>query len=435
MFCRHCGKKLKVGITFCGSCGTKVINEKQSNKKNNNVFLTILKILKNCLRFFLMFCLLLFILVYIMDKNIFAICFILCFTLLIPSVAKRMYNKLKINRIIKYIMLFLLFFVGLFNITPVAQEKDLSSKNDDGKIVDNNVDENLKKDNDESDELKVDKKVKNNIVSAIKKYAYIKKNSNGKIIVDIEKDGYVVTIPFDSFSGYGSELSCASDGIKVINNIKKDYKDSVDNKISKYILEFYYDDIIKFESVYVNTNKSNIVDKLSISSDNGTEKTISQNDIDKYYKDLINNATSKPETTPVFDENNINQSISCNGKKITIKRMKRVTKSQSGYVPVGKEWVGIYVVFENKSNEDIGYYENDFKLINSNGQVIGPMYNVIKGVFDHERLNNGTLVSGGIREGYVVFANDIVNDNKLSLRVVCQDNLIFEDEVVTKKLY
>lgn len=115
--------------------------------------------------------------------------------------------------------------------------------------------------------------------------------------------------------------------------------------------------------------------------------------------------------------------------------MKRVTKSQSSYVPAGKEWVGIYIVFENKSNEDIGYYESDFKLINSNGQVIGPMYNVIKGVFDHERLNNGTLVSGGIREGYVVFANDIVNDNKLSLRVVCQDNLIFEDEVVTKKLY
>ena len=80
MFCRHCGKKLKVGITFCGSCGTKVINGKQSNKKNNNVFLTILKILKNCLRFFFMFCLLLFILVYIMYKNIFAICFILCFT-------------------------------------------------------------------------------------------------------------------------------------------------------------------------------------------------------------------------------------------------------------------------------------------------------------------------------------------------------------------
>ena len=85
--------------------------------------------------------------------------------------------------------------------------------------------------------------------------------------------------------------------------------------------------------------------------------------------------------------------------------------------------------------DDIGYYESDFNLVNGNGEVIEPAFNIIKGVLDHDRLNNGTLVTGGIREGYVMFANDYINDKNLELRVVCEDKLIFDDDIRTIKLH
>ena len=136
-----------------------------------------------------------------------------------------------------------------------------------------------------------------------------------------------------------------------------------------------------------------------------------------------------------FDENNINKSITCNNKKITVKKLKRVTKNESNYVPSGKEWIGVYIIFENQGTDDIGYYESDFNLVNGNGEVIEPAFNIIKGVLDHDRLNNGTLVTGGIREGYVMFANDYINDKNLELRVVCEDKLIFDDDIRTIKLH
>lgn len=438
MFCGNCGKKLKEGSNFCGRCGNKVLGDKSKknseNNKNINIFMTILKILKNGLRVFLMLCLLLFILVYLLDNNWFSICFILCFILLIPRIAGLLYKKFKINRIIKYIAIVLLFIVGLVHITPVSETNNGNSSIDDKNIKENEVVNNDKKDDSNA---KANKKEESEIITIINRNAYIKKNSNGKIRLEKEDSGYVATIPFDTFIGYDDELDCAIDGIKVINTLKKNYKDSVDNKISKYVLEFYDDDKFKFESIYVNAEKNDSINQLTIVSENGKEKTITQADIDKYYQELKNqnSSSNNTENTTTFDENNINKSITCNNKKITVKKIKRVTKNESSYVPTGKEWIGIYIVFENKSKEDMSYYESDFNLVNGNGEVIKPVFNIIKGVLDHDRINNGTLTAGGRREGYVMFDNDSIGDKNLSLRVVCQDNIIADDEIKTIKLH
>lgn len=439
MFCGNCGKKLKEGSNFCGRCGKKVLGDKNNqnseNNKNINIFMTILKILKNGLRVFLMLCLLLFILVYLLDNNWFSICFILCFILLIPKIAGLLYKKFKINRIIKYVIIVLLFIVGLVNITPASETNNGNSSRDDKNIKENEVVNNDRKD---EKDVKVNKKEESEIIAAINRNAYIKKNSTGNIILEKEDSGYVATIPFDTFIGYDDELHCAIDGIKLINALKKSYKETADNKISKYVLEFYDDDKLKFESIYDNTAKSESINQLTIVDENGKEKTITQSDIDKYYEELKNQNNSSNNTgttTTTFDENNINKSITCNNKKITVKKIKRVTKNESSYVPSGKEWIGVYIVFENKSKEDMNYYESDFNLVNGNGEVIKPMFNIIKGVLDYERLNNGTLTAGGKKEGYVMFDNGSISDKTLSLRVVCEDNLIADDVIKTIKLH
>lgn len=173
-----------------------------------------------------------------------------------------------------------------------------------------------------------------------------------------------------------------------------------------------------------NTKKNKTVKK--------DKKSNKEKNKDKESDKSINKEENKPV---VFDEGNINKNFTCDGKKVTIKKMSRVTKSQLSYVPDGKEWIGIYIVFENISGEDIGYYETDFNLVNSNGEVIKPMFNVIKGAFDHERFNSGKLVDGGIHEGYVIFSNDIISDKKLSLRYICEDNWFTSDVIKTVKLY
>ena len=158
---------------FCGNCGNKTIKDKnnQNNNKSSSIFKTILKILKNGLRILLMLCLLLFILVYLLDSNWFSICFVLCFILLIPRIADLLYKKFKINRIIKYIAIVLLFIVGLVNITPVSETSNGNSSIDDKNIKENEA---VNNDNKDDSNDKVNKKEDTEKQTAKSDYSNIK---------------------------------------------------------------------------------------------------------------------------------------------------------------------------------------------------------------------------------------------------------------------
>jgi len=158
------------------------------------------------------------------------------------------------------------------------------------------------------------------------------------------------------------------------------------------------------------------------------------NDNKKVNNDEKDDIKVESNTSGQYDENNINKVITCNDKEITIKKVQRVNKSLSTYVPDGHEWIGIYVIYKNVGEQDMNYLETDFHLLNKNKEVLNPVYNVVSGVFDHERLNNGTIASGGTTEGYVVFDNDLVGDKELSVRITCENSLFTDDKVVTVDL-
>lgn len=411
MYCKNCGKKVKEGTKFCAHCGTKTVEIKKSDAA------IILNVFKNIFRVIIMFILLLYILALYTYPQTF-ICWSLSFILLIPPVAKWLYEKFKINRIIKYVLIIALLFIGIIDVEPIS-ENNSTDKNKNIEIVE-----------------------KEEIIKTINLHTYIHSRSKQKVELKKEGDYYIAIIPFDTLLGYTKDIYCADDGLKVINNLKKDHKEEVDNKINKYILKFYTSNSegseLLYTAEYDNSNKDSEVEELIITNKkDGTTKSIKTSDVAKYYEDINDkyNNTPSPSPQPAFDENNINKSVSCNGKKITVKKIKRVTKNESTYVPVGKEWIGVYIVFENKSKEDKDYYESDFNLVNNNGEIIEPSFTIIKGIFDHERLNNGTLTAGGKREGYVMFDNSIIGDTNLSLRIVCEDKLIADDEVKTIKLH
>lgn len=144
---------------------------------------------------------------------------------------------------------------------------------------------------------------------------------------------------------------------------------------------------------------------------------------------IIENDSNKP-----FDENNINKKVRCNGREILIKKIQRVNKSTNSYIPQNEEWIGIYIIYRNISDKDIYHSETDFHLVNHNKVVLNPVYNIIEGMFNHERLNNGTLAAGGKAEGYVIFANDMIGDKDLTLRFTCEENLISDDKIATVEL-
>lgn len=290
----------------------------------NNIIRKIFNIIKNGVRLFIIVSLLLFMIVFLVEKSIAAIIILICILLLVPQIAGLLYKKLKINRIIKYTIIIVLFFMSMIVFGLSSEEEMIEEP-------------------------------KNEIVTEETEKTEEKEE---KITHQEEKT----------------------------DNNKRDSQKQDEKK--------------KSEKTKIQDNNSN--------------------------------TNIKEEK---FDENNINKSITCNNKKITVKKLKRVTKNESNYVPSGKEWIGVYIIFENQGTDDIGYYESDFNLVNGNGEVIEPAFNIIKGVLDHDRLNNGTLVTGGIREGYVMFANDYINDKNLELRVVCEDKLIFDDDIRTIKLH
>lgn len=154
---------------------------------------------------------------------------------------------------------------------------------------------------------------------------------------------------------------------------------------------------------------------------------------EKNSKDDINIIENNPPDKP-FDEDDIDKKVICNGREILIKKIQRVNNSKNSYVAQNKEWIGIYIVYRNISEKDIYHSETDFHLVNHNRVVLDPLYSIVKGAFDHERLNNGTLAPGGKAEGYVVFENDMIGDKNLIIRFTCEENLISDDKIATIEL-
>lgn len=409
--CKNCGNEMNRDMNFCEKCGKK---QDKSTKS--------LTLLKNIIRVLLIIVLLFLAFLWFYFQTYHYICFIICAILLIPPVANLLYTKIKINRALKYILMIIIFIVGLSGPGSTV-DTNTSSENNNKVLNNDNVGVGI------DEEKKLLDKEKENIIEIINRNissTYKYKN----VIVEKKEEKYIVTIPFQSGDRYADNIWCGIDGISVINSIK-DYHSDLDKKIEKYVLEFYVNDEKKYISEIINSDAKLI--EIAISDINQNIRTITKTDIDNHLKEEIN--SFKTESTTTFDESNINKSIKCNDKNITVKKLKRITKNESSYVPEGNEWVGVYIVFENESKEDMNYYESDFNLVNGNGEVIKPMFNVIKGVFDHDRLNNGTLTAGGEVEGYVIFDNDSVDDKKLKLRIICQDNLIMDDKIETINLY
>lgn len=134
------------------------------------------------------------------------------------------------------------------------------------------------------------------------------------------------------------------------------------------------------------------------------------------------------KNTKISEKNNysLNEPLYCENGLVSITVNNIVRKDHSAYSGIrdGDELIAIYVTVKNGKDSDYSFSENSFQLINSNGEAIKPLYGTIQEMWEGERLNNVKLVSGGKKEGYIVFKNNIVNDNNISLRFNCDSSWI-----------
>jgi len=86
----------------------------------------------------------------------------------------------------------------------------------------------------------------------------------------------------------------------------------------------------------------------------------------------------------------------------------------------GKEYVIVYVKIENKSDEKVSYNGLDFKMLDSQGVEEGETFSIIN---QKTSLGSGDLISGGVKEGTLIFEQKIDDQLKLNLY-----SNIFSDE-------
>lgn len=390
----------------------------KNQKEKITIFSEIIRALKILLKI-LVICVLLMIAIslvvywldftFIQEKIVSGFCILFCILLLIPKI----YKKIPLSKAHRYTLIFVLFcgFIIAFNLTfSLENEMDKISE-----VINNSC----------YDDCEVN----------------VKKDEG-------HKNKYIVKVQFkDVYED--SEWKSAADILSIINDINLE-EEEIDSKISKYKFKFYNSyDVLLYTAEYINSNGEGVVKQIILNYPDGTNKVFTsdeinqkkeqednemQKQVESHTNDSSNNNSSS-NVKPPFDENNINKTIKCKDKTVTIKHMKRATHNENYYIEEGKEYIGIYVIYENKTNEDMFYGETEFNLVNGTGEVLGNPYFVLSNLFDHERLNNGTIIAKAKTEGYVMFKNNIINDKKMSLRFVCENNFIMEDVIKTVNLY
>lgn len=104
-------------------------------------------------------------------------------------------------------------------------------------------------------------------------------------------------------------------------------------------------------------------------------------------------------------------------------------------VPDGHEWIGLIVTVKNTSEEEQTIYNDDFEIINSNGERLKHSV-IVYNVFDnYEKLSSPTLISGGSKTGYISFDNDNQDNSNITIELKCNSISWFAEDQIYQIKY
>lgn len=148
-----------------------------------------------------------------------------------------------------------------------------------------------------------------------------------------------------------------------------------------------------------------------------------------------NNLNNTSVSQPI--QKNMGDSLDCRDYIATLDKVitKTGTIDSIQYIPDGHEWIGLIVTVKNNSNEEQQIFNDDFEIINSNGERIKHqtiVYNVFE---DYEKLSSPTLVPGGSKTGFISFDNDNQDNSNLIIELKCNSISWFNDDPIYQIKY
>lgn len=135
---------------------------------------------------------------------------------------------------------------------------------------------------------------------------------------------------------------------------------------------------------------------------------------------VLGACSSTEEAEEVKTEYAVNETATIDDVSYTVTSVEKSQGEEYFEPDEGKEYVIVSVKIENNSEEKIDYNELYFTVVNSEGQEDDVTYATVN---EGTELGSGSLVSGGSKEGTIVFEETI--DDELTLNLYSD---IFSDE-------
>jgi len=106
------------------------------------------------------------------------------------------------------------------------------------------------------------------------------------------------------------------------------------------------------------------------------------------------------EEAPAKEEYAVGEAVQLGDNILTVTNVEKSTGDEYDKPKQGHEYVVVTVKIENAGNDNISYNPYDFKMSNSQGQILDPAISIID---TDTALQSGELAAGGTVSGTIVF--------------------------------
>mgnify|MGYP004567498895 CR=1 FL=1 len=322
---------------------------------------------------------------------------------LLPTVYEKISNKINIPYLKLILPLLVIFLFGMVN-----------------SVLDNNS--NLNKDDEKLQQTKEDFNEFNWPSSDIAKLIPVPKSNLGKIEWEASY-GFVIYVgntTKDDFLEYIQE--CKNAGFNVNYRKGDNYYYASDNSGYRLTLNYKSANIM---FIRVDEPKNKTEDSSKDDKENSNENSNSKENNNKNNNDN----SSKSDTNSDNKSNNykVGDTISCKHFDVKLESFiikKKGTAIDSFYQISDPEWIGVILTVKNTDKSTHTFYTSQVEIRNSNGEFINHSSFSYAIWGDYLSLRSPELAPGGIKTGYVQFANNNQNNDNLALIINCKDKLL-----------
>lgn len=245
--------------------------------------------------------------------------------------------------------------------------------------------------------------------------------SNYGVIEWEASDGFVIYVGNTSIDDYSDYVdACAQNGFT------QDYRKGDD---------YYYADNIDGYHLSLNYEGEDVMfirmdapeDESSI-DDNNDDNVSAEENNNQETKKQVKNKTTKKTTSDASKHYKVGESLSCKYFEVKLEDFSIKPKGTSlGYYLTinDPEWIGVILTVKNI--DDVGvhtFYTSQAEIKNSNGEFIEHSALTYDLWGDYMPLDSPELAPGGVKTGYIQFANSNQDNESLELKIDCEDKLL-----------